>query len=130
MGSLLAALTVPFAQDMAGQRQQTMFADRLEDTIGIGMAAAEQLDVSPVDDQELSGDISRYAALYGIGVAVISRAGTVQVEAGPDIDFTGAEAQEVIASGLAAIRAPTRRSCGRGHLGRWSWWYRSSATTT
>jgi TRAP transporter TAXI family solute receptor len=101
MGSLLAALTVPFAQDMAGQRQQTMFADRLEDTIGIGTAAAEQLDVSPVDDQELSGDISRYAALYGIGVAVIGRAGTVQVEAGPDIDFTGAEVQEAIASGLA-----------------------------
>jgi TRAP transporter TAXI family solute receptor len=101
MGSLLAALTVPFAQDMTGQRQQVMFADRLQDTIGIASAAAEQLDVSRVDDQELGDDISRYADLYGIGVAVISHTGTVQVVAGPDINFTGADVEEAIASGLA-----------------------------
>ena len=101
MGSLLAALTVPFAQDMEGQRQQTMFADRLQDTIGIATAAAEQLDVSPVDDQELDDDISRYAGLYGIGVAIISRTGTVQAAAGPDIHFTSADVQDAIAAGLA-----------------------------
>ena len=108
MGSLLAALTVPFAQDTAARRQQAMFVDRLQDTIRIASAAAEQLDVgqvdSPerqVDNQELDDDISRYAGLYGIGVAVVSRTGAVQVVAGPQIDFAGADVQDAKAAGLA-----------------------------
>src|SRR5437762_7764701 len=101
MGSLLAALTVPFAQDMAARRQQSMFVDRLQDTIRIASAAAEQLDTGPADDQELRNDITQYAGLYGIGVAVVSRAGAVQVVAGPGIDFTGTAVKDAVASGLA-----------------------------
>ncbi len=100
MGSLLAALTVPFAQDMAARRQQSMFVDRLQDTIRIA-SAAQQDDNSRVDQQELGDDVSRYAELYGIGVAVVSRTGQVQVAAGPGIDLNRGDVKDAIASGLA-----------------------------
>lgn len=99
MGSLLAALTVPFAQDLAARRQQIMFVDRLQDTIGIASAAQQVVD--KVDERELSEDVSRYADLYGISVAVVNRNGSTQTAAGPPIDMNRADVQVAIASGLA-----------------------------
>src|SRR2546423_13961773 len=99
MGSLLAALTVPFAQDLAARRQQIMFVDRLQDTIGI--ASAAQQDEDEVDQRELSEDLRRYAELYGIQAAVVYRNGSVRAAGGPPIDLNRADVKEAIGSGLA-----------------------------
>src|SRR3989440_13094139 len=99
MGSLLAALTVPFAQDLAARRQQIMFVDRLQDTIGI--ASAAQQDEDEVDKRELGEDLSRYADLYGIQAAVVYRNRKVRAAGGPPIDLDRTDVKEAIASGLA-----------------------------
>jgi signal transduction histidine kinase len=99
MGSLLAALTVPFAQDLAARRQQIMFVDRLQDTIGI--ASAAQQDDDAVDQRELTADLGRYAELYGIQAEVVYRNGTVRAAGGPPIDLHRADVREAINSGLA-----------------------------
>src|SRR5438477_958937 len=100
MGSLLAALTVPFAQDLAARRQQIMFVDRLQDTIGI--ASAAQQDIDDVDRQELNEDLARYADLYGIKAAVVYRSSVEpRAAGGPPIDLNRADVKEAIGSGLA-----------------------------
>src|SRR2546430_2956676 len=100
MGSLLAALTVPFAQDLAARRQQIMFVDRLQDTIGI--ASAGQQDEDDVAQRDLSAALGRYAELYGIQAAVVYRSNlTVRAHGGPDIDLNRSDVKEAIASGLA-----------------------------
>jgi len=99
MGSLLAALTVPFAQDLAARRQQIMFVDRLQDTIGI--ASAAQQDIDEVDQRELNEDLARYADLYGIKAAVVYRNGKPRAAGGPPIDLDRADVKEAIGSGLA-----------------------------
>src|SRR5256885_16246359 len=101
MGSLLAALTVPFAQDLAARRQQIMFVDQLQDTIGI--ASAAQQDIDEVDQRELNEDLSRYAELYGINAAAVYRNRKPRAAGGPPIALNLDALKEAILSGLGSI---------------------------
>jgi signal transduction histidine kinase len=81
LGGLLAALTVPFAQDVVAGRQQAMYVDRLQDTMRFASAAQDA--VSETDEQGLRSDLIRFADVYGISIAVLDRLGASHASGGP-----------------------------------------------
>jgi signal transduction histidine kinase len=74
MGCVLAALSVPFAQNLAARHAQRMFVDRLHDT-SLFASTAQQLGTDEADTQVLREELARYGELYGITAAVLSRSG-------------------------------------------------------
>jgi signal transduction histidine kinase len=80
LAAVLAALSLPLARSLAAGRQQEMFVDRLQDTNQF--AAGAQQATTAVDQEALRADLARYAELYGITAAVVSRGGTTWAVAG------------------------------------------------
>jgi signal transduction histidine kinase len=77
---VLAALSVPFAQRVASDRQQAMFLDRLQDTTRFASAAEQASD--DVDDQALQQDLTRYHEVYGVAAAIVDRTGAIRHSSG------------------------------------------------
>jgi signal transduction histidine kinase len=94
LGCVLAALSVPYARNLAANRQQAMFVDRLQDTSRF--ASAAQQATNGVDEQALRDDLARYADLYGITAVVLDRNGQARTAAGAPLDLH----RRVVAEGV------------------------------
>lgn len=99
LGCVLAALSLPFARSLAEGRQQSMFVDRLQDTNQF--AAIAQQATTSVDQEALRADLARYAELYGITAAVISRGGTTWAVSGRLADLDERRVAERISQARA-----------------------------
>ena len=80
MMCVLLALGFPLAQSVAGQQQDTMFSDRLDDTQYAAALAGD----SPPDNAPtaLRTQMVRYHKLYGITIALVSRDGRSSTSGG------------------------------------------------
>ena len=76
---LVFGLGIPLALSVGGTEQQRLFLDRLTDTTRFASVAQRPL----TDDQPevLRTELGRYTEVYGIGIAVVDRDGTVVVSA-------------------------------------------------
>lgn len=80
MMCVLLALGFPLAYSVAGQRQDTMFSDRLDDTQYAAALAGD----SPPDNAPtaLGAQLGRYHQLYGITIALVYRDGRSTTQGG------------------------------------------------
>lgn len=108
LGCVLAALSLPFARSLAEGRQQTMFVDRLQDTNQF--AAIAQQATTSVDQESLRGDLARYAELYDITAAVISRGGTTWAVAGRLAELDERRVTERIAQARAGHQSAAEQT--------------------
>lgn len=80
MMCVLLALGVPLAQSVAGQRQDTMFSDRLDDAqYAAALAGDNPPDNTPT---ALGSQLVRYHRLYGITIALVYRDGRSTTQGG------------------------------------------------
>jgi signal transduction histidine kinase len=87
MGGFLAALSVPFAQNLAAQHAQRMFVDRLNDT-SLFASTAQQLGADEADTQALHEALTRYGEVYGITAAVLNRSGAPLAASSDRLDLS------------------------------------------
>lgn len=94
----LIALAVPLATNLASTRQKHVFVDRVQDASRF--AGIAQQAETPIDRQELDGQLARYHETYGITDALVDHAGNPVVTHGSRADFDDPKVRGAIAAAL------------------------------
>lgn len=103
VGLLAVGLGVPLALSNSLAAQQSLFIDRLTDTIYFASRAQRPIteDTAP----GLAEELARYDEVYGVAVTVVDRAGTVVAASRPDPPELDADGLDRVQVALASRRS-------------------------
>ncbi|MFG1998778.1 sensor histidine kinase [Spirillospora sp. NPDC048911] len=102
---VLGVLTVPLATAAASRDTQTMFLDRVNDTVRFASLAETALRTGQTSG--LRAELSRYEELFGIGVLIVGRDGEAVMASGPGVDLGSRSVRLKIDEGLSGNRSAT-----------------------
>ena len=102
---VLGVLTVPLATAAASRDTQTMFLDRVNDTVRFASLAETALRTGQTS--ALRAELSRYEELFAIGVLIVGRDGEAVMASGPGVDLRDRSVRAKIDEGLSGNRSAT-----------------------
>ncbi|GAA2082116.1 sensor histidine kinase [Actinomadura alba] len=102
---VLMALTVQLAITSASRDTQTMFMDRVNDTVRFASLAETALRTGHTS--ALEAELRQYEGLYGIGVIIVGRDGGLLLVCGAPVDFNAPWIRDAVDDALSGNRSAT-----------------------